>query len=250
MLPAALSVLVIVGVLLLPRLGHGQGARRRTPRSCVRAATRDAAGGRRRHRRGRRLLRTGDPRILGGAIGYWAFDNAVLWATFHAFGVVPPLTIVLMGYLIGQLGGLLPLPGGVGGIDGGLIGTLVVFGAPAAATAAAVLAYRVILFWLPLIGGAVAFASLRRELGRPRAAGPLRAAHRRVRTRLKTGPCVGIRRAGLLRRVPSAQLHGYGECDTGCRSPVAKRSKRNGCRSVEWPPHSTSAISRPTAIIL
>ena len=114
-----------------------------------------------------RLLRTGDPRILGGAIGYWAFDNAVLWATFRAFGVVLPLTIVLMGYLIGQLGGLLPLPGGVGGIDGGLIGTFVVFGAPAAATAAAVLAYRVILFWLPLIGGAVAFASLRRELADP-----------------------------------------------------------------------------------
>ena len=78
-----------------------------------------------------------------------------------------PLTIVLMGYLIGQLGGLLPLPGGVGGIDGGLIGTLIVYGAPAAATAAAVLAYRVILFWLPLIGGAIAFASLRRALVDP-----------------------------------------------------------------------------------
>ena len=39
-----------------------------------------------------------------------------------------------MGYLIGQLGGLLPIPGGVGGIDGGLIGTLVVYGAPAAAS--------------------------------------------------------------------------------------------------------------------
>ena len=64
-----------------------------------------------------------------------------------------PLTIILMGYLIGQLGGLLPLPGGIGGIDGGLIGTLIVYGAPAAATAAAVLAYRVILFWLPLIAG-------------------------------------------------------------------------------------------------
>ena len=58
-----------------------------------------------------------------------------------------------MGYLIGQLGGLLPLPGGLGGIDGGLIGTLIVYGTPAAATAAAVLAYRVILFWLPLLVG-------------------------------------------------------------------------------------------------
>jgi uncharacterized protein (TIRG00374 family) len=69
-----------------------------------------------------------------------------------------------MGYLIGQLGGLLPIPGGVGGIDGGLIGTLVVYGAPAAATTAAVLAYRLILFWLPLLLGAVAFWTLRRRL--------------------------------------------------------------------------------------
>ena len=58
-----------------------------------------------------------------------------------------------MGYLIGQLGGLLPIPGGIGGIDGGLIGTLIVYGAPAAIVTAAVLAYRVILFWLPLVAG-------------------------------------------------------------------------------------------------
>jgi uncharacterized protein (TIRG00374 family) len=69
-----------------------------------------------------------------------------------------------MGYLIGQLGGLLPIPGGIGGIDAGLIGTLVVYGAPAAGVAAAVLAYRVILFWLPLVVGGIAFASLRRDM--------------------------------------------------------------------------------------
>ena len=78
------------------------------------------------------ILRSGDLRVLAGAIGYWAFDNAVLWATFHAFGFAPEISIVLMGYLIGQLGGLLPIPGGIGGIDGGLIGTLIVYGAPAA----------------------------------------------------------------------------------------------------------------------
>ena len=65
---------------------------------------------------------------------------------------------------LGQLGGLLPIPGGIGGIDGGLIGTLIVYGAPAAATAAAVLAYRLILFWLPLIIGGIAFAALRRDM--------------------------------------------------------------------------------------
>jgi uncharacterized protein (TIRG00374 family) len=74
---------------------------------------------------------------------------------------------VLMGYLIGQLGGLLPIPGGLGGIDGGLLGALVVYGLPVAATAAAILAYRVILFWLPLVLGAAAFVSLRRGLQDP-----------------------------------------------------------------------------------
>jgi uncharacterized protein (TIRG00374 family) len=113
------------------------------------------------------IARRRDVTVLVGAIGYWAWDNAVLWATFKAFDADVPLSIVLMGYLIGQLGGLLPLPGGVGGIDGGLIGTLIVYGAPAAATAAAVLAYRVILFWLPLVGGAIAFASLRRAIDHP-----------------------------------------------------------------------------------
>ena len=51
----------------------------------------------------------------------------MLWATYHAFDISLPLTILLMGYLIGQLGGLLPIPGGIGGIDGGLIGTLIVY---------------------------------------------------------------------------------------------------------------------------
>ena len=113
------------------------------------------------------ILRERNPLVFLGAVGYWAWDNAVLWATFHAFGYSPPITVVLMAYLIGQLGGLLPLPGVLGGIDGGLFGTFVLFGTPVAVTAAAVLAYRVILFWLPLLVGSVAFLSLRRGLNRP-----------------------------------------------------------------------------------
>jgi uncharacterized protein (TIRG00374 family) len=164
-LPAALSVAVIALVLAVPRLGPG-----RDPGADASKLRRAAFATRRAIIRGVaeavELVRSRDPLLLVGTIGYWAWDNAVLWATFHAVGAEVPLSVVLMGYLIGQLGGLLPLPGGVGGIDGGLIGTLVVYGAPAAATAAAVLAYRVILFWLPLIGGAVAFVSLRRALAR------------------------------------------------------------------------------------
>jgi uncharacterized protein (TIRG00374 family) len=164
--PAVGAVLVIATVLVVPRLGVGPpvpaeaGRTRRAMRE-VRRALVGGAGEAVQIVRSRNLL------VIAGAIGYWAWDNAVLWATFHAFGASPPITVILMGYLIGQLGGLLPLPGGLGGIDGGLIGTLIVFGTPAALTAAAVLVYRVILFWLPLLVGAVAFASLRRALNSP-----------------------------------------------------------------------------------
>ncbi len=114
-----------------------------------------------------RLLRARDILLLVGVFGYWAFDNFVLWATYRAIGAAPPISVILIGYLIGQLGGALPIPGGVGGIDLGLVGTLIVFGAPAQPTVAAVLAYRLILFWLPLLGGVPAFWSLRRWLNHP-----------------------------------------------------------------------------------
>jgi uncharacterized membrane protein YbhN (UPF0104 family) len=162
-LPAALSAVAIGLVIAVPHLGPGEdpgdgAARLRRGVHEVRRAIIDGAAG------AVEIVRARDARVLIGAIGYWAWDNAVLWATFHAVGVSVPISVVLMGYLIGQLGGALPLPGGVGGIDGGLIGTLVVYGAPAAPTAAAVLAYRLVLFWLPLLVGAPAFISLRRRL--------------------------------------------------------------------------------------
>ena len=164
--PAVCSVAVIGAVLLVPRLGVGEavaGDEGRTRRA-VRAVRKALVGG---TREAVQIVRSRNGLVIAGSLGYWAFDNAVLWATFHAFGFSPDITVILMGYLIGQLGGLLPLPGGLGGIDGGLIGTLIVYGIPAAPVAAAVLAYRVILFWLPLLLGAVAFLSLRRGLNNP-----------------------------------------------------------------------------------
>jgi uncharacterized protein (TIRG00374 family) len=164
--PAAGAVLVIAAVLVVPRLGVGgpvpaDAGRTRKAMREVRKALVGGTG------EAVRIVRSRNVLVITGALGYWAWDNAVLWAAFHAFGYSPPLTIILMGYLIGQLGGLLPLPGGLGGIDGGLIGTLIVYGTPAAPTAAAVVVYRVILFWLPLLVGAVAFISLRRGLNKP-----------------------------------------------------------------------------------
>ncbi|HEV2982706.1 MAG TPA: flippase-like domain-containing protein [Solirubrobacteraceae bacterium] len=116
------------------------------------------------------LLRGHDPWLLIGLAGYLAFDVMVLWATFHAFGATPPLAILWLGYLIGELGGLIPVPGGIGGVDLGLIGTLVLYHVPAAAATAAVLAYRGIALLVPAAYGAVAFVLLRRSLAKERVA--------------------------------------------------------------------------------
>jgi uncharacterized membrane protein YbhN (UPF0104 family) len=158
-LPAVLAVATIAGVAALPNLL----ARARSDRRRARGARALAQG----VREARRLLGSGHPAIVLGSLGYWAFDNLVLWACFHAFGTSPALTVILMGYLIGQLGGLLPLPAGLGGIDGGLVGTLVVYGVSLTDAVAAVLAYRVIQFWIPLLLALPAFVSLQRGLNRP-----------------------------------------------------------------------------------
>jgi uncharacterized membrane protein YbhN (UPF0104 family) len=156
LLPSVVAIAAIAAVPVIPFIATRRGWRNRAA-VALSEGVREAG----------RVLRRRDSRAIAGSVGYWAFDNVVLWACLHAFGESPPITLVLMGYLIGQLGGLLPIPGGLGGIDGGLLGALVVYGLPAAATAAAILAYRVILFWLPLVLGAAAFVSLRRALQDP-----------------------------------------------------------------------------------
>ena len=112
-----------------------------------------------------RLLRTGDPALIVGAAGYMLFDVAMLGVCFAAFGNdVPPVGVLLVAYIIGQLGGLIPIPGGIGGVDGGLIGTLVIYGVDATDAAVAVIAYRGLLLSIPALLGLPALAVLRRRL--------------------------------------------------------------------------------------
>jgi uncharacterized membrane protein YbhN (UPF0104 family) len=110
------------------------------------------------------LVRARDPALLG-AVGWWAFDVLVLWASLHAFGAPPPPAVLVTSYLVGQLGNTLPLPGGIGGVEGGMVGALVAFGEPAGLALAAVLTYRAFAFWLPTLPGAVAYVQLTRMLG-------------------------------------------------------------------------------------
>jgi uncharacterized membrane protein YbhN (UPF0104 family) len=108
---------------------------------------------------------------LLGALGYLGFDIAVLWATFSAIGHAPPVAALMLGYTIGYIANALPVPGGIGVLDAGLAGALVLYGADPAAAAAAVLVYHAIALWLPAGGGLLAYARLRPRLA-PRPAAP------------------------------------------------------------------------------
>jgi putative heme transporter len=111
------------------------------------------------------LIRSRDPGLLG-ALAWWGFDISVLWAMFHAFGSPPPFTVIWMAYFVGTLGNLLPLPGGLGGVEGGMIGAFAAFNVDFNLAVLAVLSYRGISFWLPTFPGAVAYFQLRRTVAR------------------------------------------------------------------------------------
>jgi uncharacterized membrane protein YbhN (UPF0104 family) len=111
------------------------------------------------------LIRSRNPGLLG-APAWWGFDICVLWACFHAFGSAPPFTVILMAYFLGMVGNLLPLPGGLGGVEGGMIGAFAAFGVNLDQAVLAVLAYRAISFWLPTVPGAVAYFQLRKTVAR------------------------------------------------------------------------------------
>lgn len=106
------------------------------------------------------LVRGGDPRLLG-APAWWGFDIATLWAAFHAFGYAPEVGVIVMAYFVGWLANTLPLPGGIGGVEGGMIGAFTAFDVSVQAAVVAVLAYRAFSFWLPTLPGAVAYFQLR-----------------------------------------------------------------------------------------
>ena len=99
---------------------------------------------------------------VGGAVGFWGANIAVLWACFEAFGGDVPIGVLVQGFFVGMAANLIPSPaGGVGSVDAGMIAAFVLFGIDESTVFPAVLAYRVIAFWLPIPPGIVAFFQLR-----------------------------------------------------------------------------------------
>ncbi len=104
---------------------------------------------------------------VAGAVGFWAANIGILWASFEAFGGDVPFGVLVQGFFVGMAANLIPSPaGGVGSVDAGMIGAFVLFGMPSGIVFPAVLTYRMIAFWLPIPPGIVAFFQLRKTVAR------------------------------------------------------------------------------------
>ena len=112
------------------------------------------------------LLRAHSFGVIVGSFAYMAFDIAALGFGFAAVGPVPTFGVLVLGYLIGQLGNLIPVPGGIGGTEGALIGIFALYGVSLTQATAAVLIYRLFQLLIPAFLGTPAFVLLRRKLAR------------------------------------------------------------------------------------
>jgi uncharacterized membrane protein YbhN (UPF0104 family) len=112
------------------------------------------------------LFHRGNWTSVLGMLAYLGFDVFVLWTAFLAIHVhpAPGFAIVIMAYIIGALGGSIPLPASLGTI-GGMAGMLILYGVGHNAAIAAVLLHQAIGLLVPLSGGGIAYAILRRRVG-------------------------------------------------------------------------------------
>jgi uncharacterized membrane protein YbhN (UPF0104 family) len=159
--PAAVGALVLLLFLLLPRYAD-HVVRRMRPRRLRAFLTETAAS----VRDTERLVFHPDWRIVG-AIGYLWFDIAVLFACFAAAGQTPPLAPVVLAYQIGYLSNFIPVPGGIGVLDGSMIGMLVLYGVGGTVATAATLVYHAIALWVPAVWGTIAFILLQKTKRQP-----------------------------------------------------------------------------------
>jgi uncharacterized protein (TIRG00374 family) len=102
---------------------------------------------------------------IAGAVGYWLGMLGILWASFHAYGGGVPFGVVVMGFFVGMVANLAPSPAaGVGTLDAGLIGAFLLFDIPSDTVFPAVLTFRLVGFWLPIVPGVIAYFALRRQV--------------------------------------------------------------------------------------
>jgi uncharacterized membrane protein YbhN (UPF0104 family) len=106
-----------------------------------------------------RLIRRPGRRLAVGAPAYLLCDVAALWLCLHALGRGVPAAPLLVAYLLGYLANAIPVPGGLGVLDGGLAAALVAYHVPAATAVGGVLIYHALALWIPTVSGTLAFVA-------------------------------------------------------------------------------------------
>jgi uncharacterized membrane protein YbhN (UPF0104 family) len=165
LLPAALAAIAIVAARLVARRAETRAERVRAdhPKIAKSIATLGDAV----EDTDRLLFHRGGLVSVFGALVYLGFDLLVLWSAFWAVHAhpVPGFAVLVMAYIIGALGGSIPfLPLNVGTI-GGMVGMFILYGVGHDAAVVAVLIYQAIGLLVPLVGGGIAYAVLRRGFG-------------------------------------------------------------------------------------
>ncbi|GAA2021793.1 hypothetical protein GCM10009839_18670 [Catenulispora yoronensis] len=102
---------------------------------------------------------------VGGALALPLAASVCLWASVNAVsGSDVGLAAMGVAYLVAKaLGSLVPTPGGIGGIEAALTAGLTAAGIPSAVAATAVIVFRLLTWWLPVIPGWFAFTTLQRR---------------------------------------------------------------------------------------
>ncbi|MGH9018192.1 MAG: lysylphosphatidylglycerol synthase transmembrane domain-containing protein, partial [Acidimicrobiales bacterium] len=113
---------------------------------------------------GFRMTVPGGAYVLGFSVANWAMDVFVLIGAFGLLGLPVPWRAVLFAYAAAQVAGsLAPVPGGVGFVEGGMIGAFALAGANLGEAILATIVYRAVTCWLVAAVGSVMLAVLSRR---------------------------------------------------------------------------------------
>jgi len=148
--PIAVSVIVLGGATVL-----AHSIRRLGPRApkLIRGLAAGLEGG-------WKLARDVHWRLIG-AFGFTLLDMGALWAACRATGHPLGAPALAVAYCIGYLATLIPMPAGIGVLDTGLAGSLVLYGVAGPAAVGATLVYHVVSIWVPGLGGLIAWLPTR-----------------------------------------------------------------------------------------
>jgi uncharacterized membrane protein YbhN (UPF0104 family) len=157
-LPGGVGLAVLILFIGLARCAPRRTGARSTLRSRLLQATAGASA------TTARVIRRPGWRLAVGALTYLFCDIAVLWLAIDALGYGVPVAPLLLAYLIGYLANAIPIPGGIGVLDGGLAGALLLYHVPASAALSGVLLYHALALWIPAVSGTVGFIAAQREI--------------------------------------------------------------------------------------